>query len=91
MKLFIEEDTNLILDNLKWSSRVDRTMCRSSSYGDAESNSKEKCHRVQSYTYVRRMDLDFEEDDSIYLKVSPIKGAIVFCKKEKFSPRYIEP
>ena len=48
MKLFIEEDTNLILDNLKWSSRVDRTMCRSSSYGDAESDSTKFKNETES-------------------------------------------
>ena len=37
------------------------------------------------------MDLDFEADDWVYLKVSPIKGAMVFCKKEKLGPQYIDP
>ncbi|WMV14973.1 hypothetical protein MTR67_008358 [Solanum verrucosum] len=35
--------------------------------------------------------LEFEIDDWVYLKVSPIKGVIRFGKKGKLSPRYIGP
>lgn len=45
----------------------------------------------KSYTNVRRRDLEFEIDDWIYLKVSPMKGVTRFGKKEKFLPRYIGP
>ena len=30
-------------------------------------------------------------DDSVYLKVSPMKGVMRFDKKGKLSPRYIRP
>ncbi|KAH0661922.1 hypothetical protein KY284_026853 [Solanum tuberosum] len=47
--------------------------------------------RQKSYTDVRRRDLEFEVDDWVYLKVSPIKGVMRFGKKGKLSPRYIGP
>ncbi|WMV46408.1 hypothetical protein MTR67_039793 [Solanum verrucosum] len=45
----------------------------------------------KSYTDVRRKELEFEVDDCVYLKVSPMKGVMRFGKKGKLSPRYIEP
>ncbi|WMV13938.1 hypothetical protein MTR67_007323 [Solanum verrucosum] len=45
----------------------------------------------KSYTDVRRKDLEFEVDDWVYLKVSPLKGVLRFYKKGKLSPRYIGP
>ncbi|WMV49180.1 hypothetical protein MTR67_042565 [Solanum verrucosum] len=45
----------------------------------------------KSYTDVRRRELEFEVDDWVYLKVSPMKGVMRFGKKGKFSPRYIGP
>ena len=45
----------------------------------------------KSYTNVWRMSLDFEDDDWVYLKVSPMKGVMRFGKKGKHSPRYIGP
>ncbi|WMV55108.1 hypothetical protein MTR67_048493 [Solanum verrucosum] len=47
--------------------------------------------RQKSYTDVRRRELDFEVDDWVYLKVSPMKGVMRFGKKGKLSPRYIGP
>ncbi|WMV19140.1 hypothetical protein MTR67_012525 [Solanum verrucosum] len=35
------------------------------------------------------MELKFEVDDWVYLKVSPMKGVMRFGKKGKLSPRYI--
>ncbi|WMV40955.1 hypothetical protein MTR67_034340 [Solanum verrucosum] len=35
--------------------------------------------------------LEFEVDDWVYLKVSPMKGVMRFGKKGKLSPRYIRP
>ncbi|KAH0706733.1 hypothetical protein KY289_011809 [Solanum tuberosum] len=66
MKLFMGEDTDLLLDGLKLS-------------------------RQKSYTDVRRRALEFEVDDWVYLKVSPMKGVMRFGKKGKLSPRYIGP
>ena len=45
----------------------------------------------KSYTDVRRMELEFEVDDWVYLKVSPLKGVMRFGKKGKLSSRYIGP
>ena len=40
----------------------------------------------KSYEYVRRRDLEFEVDDLVYLKVSPMKGVNRFGKKGNLSP-----
>ncbi|KAH0697968.1 hypothetical protein KY289_015450 [Solanum tuberosum] len=47
--------------------------------------------RQKSYTYVRRRYLEFEIDDWVFLKVSPMKGLMRFGKKGKFSPKYVGP
>ncbi|WMV24393.1 hypothetical protein MTR67_017778, partial [Solanum verrucosum] len=47
--------------------------------------------RQKSYTDVRRRALEFEVDDWVYLKVSPMKGVMRFGKKGKLSARYIGP
>ncbi|WMV58247.1 hypothetical protein MTR67_051632 [Solanum verrucosum] len=36
-------------------------------------------------------DLEFEVNDWVYLKISPMKGVMRFGKKGKWSPRYIGP
>ncbi|XP_049375766.1 uncharacterized protein LOC125840839 [Solanum verrucosum] len=43
----------------------------------------------KSYTDVRRRELEFEVDNWMYLKVSPMIGVMRFGKKEMLSPRYI--
>ena len=35
--------------------------------------------------------LEFEEGDKVYLKISPMKEVIRFYKKWKLSPRYVDP
>lgn len=45
--------------------------------------------RQKSYTDLRRRDLEFEMDDWVHLKVSPMRGVMRFIKKEKLSPCYI--
>ena len=47
--------------------------------------------RQKSYADNRRRDLEFQVDDWVFLKVSPMKGVIRFGKKGKLSPRYIGP
>ncbi|XP_070017916.1 uncharacterized protein [Nicotiana sylvestris] len=47
--------------------------------------------RQESYSDVRRRDLEFKEDDWVFLKVSPMKGIMLFGKKGKLSPKYVEP
>jgi len=44
-----------------------------------------------SYSSVRHRDLEFQVDDWVFLKVSPIKGIMRFEKKGKHSPYYIGP
>ncbi|XP_070037340.1 uncharacterized protein [Nicotiana tomentosiformis] len=45
----------------------------------------------KSYSNVRRRDLEFQVDDWVFLKVSPMKGVMRFGKKGKYSPHYIRP
>ena len=35
--------------------------------------------------------MEFEESDKVYLKNSPIKGVVRFCKKGKLSPCCVGP
>ena len=39
----------------------------------------------KSYVDVRRKELEFQVDDWFFLKVSPMKGVMRFCKKGKQS------
>ena len=45
----------------------------------------------KSYADVRRRELEFQVDDWVFLKVSPMKGVMIFGKKRKLSPRYVGP
>ena len=45
----------------------------------------------ESYAHNRKRDLEFEVGDQVYLKISPMKGVMKYCKKGKLSPRYIGP
>ena len=45
--------------------------------------------RHKSYADVRRNGLEFAIGDWVFLKVSPMKGVVIFGKKEKLSPFYI--
>ncbi|XP_075103258.1 uncharacterized protein LOC142177970 [Nicotiana tabacum] len=47
--------------------------------------------RQKSYSDMRRRDLEFQVDDWVFLKVSPMKGVMRFGKKGKLSPQYIGP
>jgi hypothetical protein len=47
--------------------------------------------RQKSYTNNRDSPLEFEVDDHIYLRVSPMKGVCRFGIKGKLAPRYIGP
>jgi hypothetical protein len=47
--------------------------------------------RQKSYADNRRRQLEFEEGDHVYLKVSPIRGMRRFKVKGKLSPRFIGP
>ena len=45
----------------------------------------------KSCAYVRRRELDFQVDDWVFQKVSPMKGVMRFGKKGKLSPRCVGP
>ncbi|XP_070034725.1 uncharacterized protein [Nicotiana tomentosiformis] len=45
----------------------------------------------KSYSDICRRDLEFQEDDWVFLKVSPIKGVMQFSEKEKLCSRYVGP
>ncbi|KAA0037289.1 ty3-gypsy retrotransposon protein [Cucumis melo var. makuwa] len=47
--------------------------------------------RHKSYVDVRRMDLEFEVGDMVFLKVAPMKGVLRFEKKGKLSPHFVGP
>ncbi|TYK22669.1 ty3-gypsy retrotransposon protein [Cucumis melo var. makuwa] len=47
--------------------------------------------RQKSYTDVRCKDLEFEVGDMVFLKVTPMKGVLIFEKKGKLSPRFVGP
>ncbi|WVZ52711.1 hypothetical protein U9M48_003747 [Paspalum notatum var. saurae] len=47
--------------------------------------------RRKSYSDKRRRPLTFEEDDHVYLRVSPMKGVHRFGVKGKLAPRYVGP
>ena len=47
--------------------------------------------RQKSYVDNRKRALEFEVGDQVYLKISPMKGVIMFGNKGKLSLRYIGP
>jgi hypothetical protein len=47
--------------------------------------------RQKSYTDIRRRPLEFELEDHVYLRVSPMKGVRRFGIKGKLAPHYIGP
>ncbi|WMV55308.1 hypothetical protein MTR67_048693 [Solanum verrucosum] len=47
--------------------------------------------RQKSYADVRTRELEFQVDEWVFLKVSPMKGMMRFGKKGKLSPRYVGP
>ena len=47
--------------------------------------------RQKSYADANRKELDFQEGDWVFLKISPVKGVIRFGKREKLNPHYVGP
>nr|ABG66083.1 retrotransposon protein, putative, Ty3-gypsy subclass [Oryza sativa Japonica Group] len=48
-------------------------------------------NRQKNYADNRRRDLEFEEGDHVYLRVSPLRGMRRFGMSGKLAPRYIGP
>jgi hypothetical protein len=48
-------------------------------------------HRQKTYADKRRRPLQFEVDDYVYLKVSPMRGVHRFGVRGKLAPRYVGP
>ncbi|XP_038999285.1 uncharacterized protein LOC120124778 [Hibiscus syriacus] len=44
-----------------------------------------------SYANLKRKEIEFQEGDNVFLKVSPWKKVLRFGHKGKMSPRFIEP
>ncbi|XP_069145436.1 uncharacterized protein [Solanum lycopersicum] len=83
--LYHQGKANVVVDSL---SRVDRTKSSSPSHGESEGDSiniKNSTESSKFYTNVRKRSIEFEVDDWVYLKVSPIND------KGKLSHRYIGP
>ena len=47
--------------------------------------------RQKAYADNRRRPLEFEVGDSVFLKVSPMKGVRRTGNKKKLAPRYVGP
>ena len=52
---------------------------------------KTKESRQKFYVDVRRREIEFKIYAWVFLKVSPMKGVMKFCKKGKLIPRYVGP
>ena len=52
---------------------------------------KTAASRQKSYANLKYKDVEFQVDDYMYLKVSPMKGVMRFGKKRKLALRYIGP
>lgn len=47
--------------------------------------------RNKFYSYVRRRDFEFEEDDWVYLCFHPWRVVWRFARKWKLNPQYVSP
>ena len=45
----------------------------------------------KSYADAHRRELEFQEGDRVFLKISPMKGVFRFGKRGKLNPRYVGP
>ena len=67
-------------------------LCPDLVYKALERNWLQTTYSLQK-SYVDHMirDLEFEEGDKVYLKISPMKGVVRFGNKGKLSPHYMGP
>ncbi|KAA3466690.1 Retrotransposable element Tf2 [Gossypium australe] len=52
---------------------------------------KAASNRQKSYSDLKRKEIEFEVGDKVFLKVSPWRKVLRFCRKGKLSPRFIGP
>lgn len=52
---------------------------------------REAQSRQKSYSDNRRRKLEFDVDDEVFVRVSPMKGVMRFSRSGKLAPRYIGP
>ena len=45
--------------------------------------------RQKSWADLKRRPLEFQEEDKLYLRISPMKGVMQFGKRGKLSARYV--
>jgi hypothetical protein len=81
---------------LNWSELGERLFFRPDMVKETEEkvqqiihNLKEAQARQKNYADKQRQPLDFQVNDHVYLKVSPMKGVNCFGVKGKLAPRYI--
>ena len=81
-----------------WSEVGERSLFGPAIIKDAEEqvakvreNLKATQSRQKSYADNHRRDLEFQEGNYVYLKVSPIRGTWRFQIRGKLAPRYIGP
>jgi hypothetical protein len=83
---------------LSWSQTGERKIFGPDLVNEAEekvriiqTNLKAAQSRQKSYADIRRKPLQFQVEDFIYLRVSPVRGIQRFGVKGKLAPRYIGP
>nr|GFB33435.1 putative reverse transcriptase domain-containing protein [Tanacetum cinerariifolium] len=48
-------------------------------------------YRKKSYADLKRKPMEFQVEDKVMLKISPLKGVVHFGKRGKLNPRYVGP
>ena len=82
---------------LMWSQLGERSFFDSAKIQDAEGVAQVKENlriaqsRYKSYADKRRRELEFNVEDFVYLKVSPLCGTVRFHVKGKLAPRFVVP
>ncbi|KAJ8771147.1 hypothetical protein K2173_023472 [Erythroxylum novogranatense] len=51
----------------------------------------QKLQEMEELSDSKRRDVQYEPGDQVFVKVSPMKGVVIFGKRGKLNPRYIGP
>ncbi|CAA0830070.1 Unknown protein, partial [Striga hermonthica] len=73
-----------------WPTLLDRIR-RDQAFDEFVRSMGAKINAGGAYANKRRRELEFEEGDKVFLKVTPMKGVVRFRKKWKLQPRFIGP